>query len=288
MSTGRRQGTSQIGFHICPHTCGCIITQRAINLARRTPSWLRLTPIAHIAGDHLPIHIKSQEIHPNCGPGCQKFAAKGRPLTDAEYTAWVPHLGHWPTLHQHIPTHYHHLFPSNPLGDNYNAIPPPHPLPISSIQNVQQGMAAISFQPQAGSSSSNQPEIKSKPKLLFVESPRTDKVKTLEDAKMILTYDTFLVHQETPKPIIQALRTAPPGLAFLEHNDGKHPNVDSYLIHDLVSFLLLFEYSYLRPFPPDGLGDCIFKCGVDTSVDEMANIPGHRPWWRLQAYSVHA
>ena len=157
-STGRRQGTAEMGFLICPHTCGCVISQAAANKSRKKPKWLRQTPVFLKAGSHLPAHSTNEKAHPNCNPACQGFQMSGRSLTDAENTAWVPHLGNWRQLHQHIPPNFRHLIPPQPLEDGHQGIPPNHPLPNTSVQSIQQGMGFMSMQPEASTSGpSNRP-----------------------------------------------------------------------------------------------------------------------------------
>lgn len=146
----------------------------------------------------------------------------------------------------------------------------------------------MSLQPQAGSSGGlASTSNSSKRKLLFVGSPRAQTVKSLEDAKKILTYERFVENQDTPKTIIQALRTAPEGLVFQEPAD-KEEEFNIYWIHDLASVLLSFEYSYLTLFSPAGLGHCFFKWRVDASMDELVCISGHCPSGKFQPYPVYA
>ena len=250
-STGRRQGTAEMGFLICPHTCGCVISQAAANKSRKKPKWLRQTPVFLKAGSHLPAHSTNEKAHPNCNPACQGFQMSGRSLTDAENTAWVPHLGNWRQLHQHIPPNFRHLIPPQPLEDGHQGIPPNHPLPNTSVQSIQQGMGFMSMQPEASTSGpSNRPYPHAQAsgsvssslgerKCLFIESPRARGLTSAEEAAGFVSYDRYLMTEKTTKPIRSAILSAPKGLVFKEPptpND-RNPGVVSYQIHDMVSVL---------------------------------------------------
>jgi hypothetical protein len=148
--TGTRQGTTEVGFQICPHTCGCLISDGAANKSHKRPKWLRRTPVSLKAGNQIISHIRNHEVHPNCGNSCKGLNKQGRSLTDEEYQAWVPHLGNWTQLHIHIPHNFHALIPANPLEDEYQGIPPLHPLPLppastsSHLQATGSGLGTCS------------------------------------------------------------------------------------------------------------------------------------------------
>ena len=89
---GQRQGNPQLGFDICPHTCGCIITQSIVNKSRKKPDWFKWAPLALKDRRHILKHNKSTSIHPNCDNTCSMLDAEGRDLTHEEWTAWAPHL----------------------------------------------------------------------------------------------------------------------------------------------------------------------------------------------------
>jgi hypothetical protein len=238
-----------VGFVICPHICGCNISEAASNKSRRKPKWLQRTPVFLKAGSHLKSHAKNQEVHSNCNRACRGFEEPGRTLTDQEYTAWVPHLGNWTQLHPHIPEIFQHLIPVHPLEDAYRGIPPNHPLPNPSV-NVLQGMGRLSMQPQAASSSSRRPQnhpqhggsLSTGPnqlKLLMVATPRVqgcvyDGI-TIEEIKQLVVYDRFIVTVDTPPSIKRALQTAPRGYVIPEPADDANSELKSYFIHDVVS-----------------------------------------------------
>jgi hypothetical protein len=141
---GQRQGNPQLGFEICPHTCGCIITQSAANRSRRRPKWMKWVPLALKDGHHLVHHIKSTEVHPNCSAFCSRFESQARDLTPQEWTAWAPHLGHHTPFVAHIPPQYHTLIPVEPLEENYVPVFPTHPLP-TAVPSLQHGMTSMSI-----------------------------------------------------------------------------------------------------------------------------------------------
>ena len=153
-ATGERQGNRQLGFEICPHTCGCLITDAVAKRSRRAPKWLQWAPLALKDGSHIGTHSKNQEVHPNCSPACPNnaFRSVGRELTVAEHTAWTPHLGHYSPFHVHIPPQYHPLIPAQPLEDLYAGVLPPHPLPPAAVPHL--AMASLAIQPAASSSGS--------------------------------------------------------------------------------------------------------------------------------------
>ena len=299
--TGRRQGTTELGFHICPHTCGCQITDSIANKLHRKPKWLQRTPVFLKAGSHSGSHISNKEVHPDCGPACQGFTKKGRPLTDREYSAWVPHLGNWQQFHPHIPISFHNLIPVVLLEDEYHGILPPHPLPHPSVQSLQQGMVTMSMQPQASMSgpasamTSTQPHQHQAsmsgptsaststhphhrhhyqasmsgpasaststppypqaggsrslgtasgskgeaPKVLFIGTPRAGFVTSLEMTEGLMVYEMVNVSNETPERIQRTLRTAPDGFVFSRpaSPSDPYPEVETFVIHDLVSVL---------------------------------------------------
>jgi hypothetical protein len=195
-------------------------------------------------------------------------------LTNAELTAWVPHLGNWQRFHPHIPPAFHHLISPVPLEDNYNGVPPAHPLPQPvpilpppvPIQTLLQGMGSMSIasrasgpsgsrfvNAQAGPSGSRRTtsdseesrsesgldceyELPENRKLLFVESPRVWGVPNARAAQGLVSYNRLCVDQKTPRKILHTIRTAPPGFAFLEEEeeDDRYKAVKSYMIHDMV------------------------------------------------------
>ena len=57
-----RQGNPQLGYEICPHTCGCIITQAAANRSHRKPQWMKRAPLTLKDGHHLTSHIRTTPI----------------------------------------------------------------------------------------------------------------------------------------------------------------------------------------------------------------------------------
>ena len=126
--TGSCQGNPEIGLEICTHTCGCVPPSNALVRGCRKPKFLRLSPLYVKEGGAAKSHITNHEWHQQCGPHFPVFGnpGKGRELTDEEYTAWTPHLGHAKELHCHIPMKYHHLLPDEPQPDYEGALPP-HP-----------------------------------------------------------------------------------------------------------------------------------------------------------------
>jgi hypothetical protein len=76
-------------------------------------------------------------------------------------------------------------------------------------------------------------------KILFIETPRIRGVSSIEEARKLLVYDRYIVTSNTPKNILSALRTAPPGMVFEEEASDDDPNPDllSYYIHDSVRVL---------------------------------------------------
>jgi hypothetical protein len=263
-----RQGNPQLGFEICPHTCGCIITPSAISKSRKKPQWLKGAPIALKDGHHLTHHIKSKEVHPNCRAFCSKYESPGRNLTHEEWTAWTPHLGHYSPFASHIPLQYRSLIPATPLEENHTGALPNHPLP-NVAPSIQQGLASMSIQastsrhpsgpsqhpshqfPSAGPSNAPssilQIDLGPDPKFLFVESPRVTKldlVEVLENSEKFLIYNRYLLPEDKPSRFKTALRTAPRGMAIFETPDDadEHPDVQSYIIHDTVSVYLPLYY----------------------------------------------
>jgi hypothetical protein len=263
---GQRQGNPQLGFEICPHTCGCIITQSAANRSRRRPTWMKWAPIALKDGHHLTNHIKTKEVHPNCSAVCSKFQTPPRDLTLEEWTAWAPHLGHYTPFVTHIPSRYHNLIPSSPQEENYNGVLPNHPL--RTTLSLQHEMSSMSIQstsqhPSSQStsvgpsprftshhpldststspsnySSTSQINLGPNPSFIFVEAPRVSRSNPcLESVKDLLCYGRYLVPRENWKIFIKPLRSAPKGLAFQEPagKDDKHQDVLSFLIHDMAS-----------------------------------------------------
>lgn len=242
-ASGRRQGNQQLGFEICPHRCGCVITDAAAKRSRRKPGWMRWAPLTLADGHHLThYHVKSVEVHPNCTAACAQFNSSPRSLTDAEFTAWVPHLGHHARYHIHIPQRYHHLIPAIPLEEDYSGLLPPHPLPPQPIPNLAMSSLHISV-PSVAGPSSTQPQAsgsrdsqKRQKKLLFIEMPRLEECDDAKGAKGLVSYDRYCLGPNPPPIIRQALRDAPRGFAFKEHveSDDSETDVESYQIHDAV------------------------------------------------------
>jgi len=273
---GQRQGNPQLGFEICPHTCGCVITQSAANRSRRKPAWMKWAPLALKDGHHLAHHIKSPDVHPDCSAFCSRFQSPARDLTHEEWTAWTPHLGHVAQWAQHIPPRYRVLIPATPLEDNYAGPLPLHPLPAQA-PTLQHGLASMSIQststgastsqhpshppnsanqstqssqhlpgPSTSASGSNtttsQAVLGPKPLLIFVESPRLTRMDTnLGNVKNLVVYGTYLVPRQNASRFMKPLRTAPKGMAFQEppQSDDKYPEVISFWVHDSASVLLL-------------------------------------------------
>jgi hypothetical protein len=267
-----RQGNPQLGFEICPHTCGCIITQSAISKSRKKPQWMKGAPIALKDGHHLTHHIKSKDVHPNCTAFCSRFESPGRDLTHEEWTAWTPHLGHYTPFAPHIPVLHRSLIPATPLEENYAGTLPNHPLP-NIAPSLPQGFASMSLQastsrhpsgpsqhpshqiPSAGPSnapfSSLQYDLGPKPKLLFVETPRVTGMNAdLQGAKHLLVYYRYLLPKDKPSHFKKALETAPPGMAILEPMEIGDPYSDviSYYIHDTVSIFFDYYFSKFSDF----------------------------------------
>jgi hypothetical protein len=252
----QRQGNPQLGFEICPHTCGCIITQAAANRSRRKPQWMKWAPLALKDGRHLLNHIKTGEVHPNCSPTCAGFDRPGRDMTHEEWTAWAPLLGHYSPFIPHIPSRYRSLIPAAPLEEAYMGDLPSHPLP-TAVPSLQQGLASISIHsnpagPSTRSTSvgpstltTTQSRLGPRPRFIFVETPRlTGMEMTLESARGLLVYGRYLLQKSHPDIIKAALRTAPSGMAFLEDpgEDDQYPDVDSYIIHDMASIPFFFSF----------------------------------------------
>ena len=56
----------------------------------------------------------------------------------------------------------------------------------------------------------------------------------------LVSYNQYLTTQQTPWPIIDVLRMAPPGLVFKEPAEEEEDvDVDSYQIHNMVLILSL-------------------------------------------------
>jgi hypothetical protein len=196
---------------------------------------MRRAPIALKDGHHLKFHIRERERHPNCTTMCSKFDSIGRDLTHEEYTAWTPHLGHWSKFHEHIPRQYHALLPPTPLENVYDGPLPSHPLPtLSSSSSVPyEAMSSMTIMASGSGSGRFTPG-----KLLFIESPRLQGPDIdLAAAMTLITYDRYVVGDNTPQRIRVALRTAPPGFAYREIPDEEEENreVESYQIHDMAS-----------------------------------------------------
>lgn len=239
MSQGRRQGNPTLGFEICPHTCGCDITPAMANRSRRSPAWMKRTPVFLRDGKHIKKHISREDAHPHCNAACGQLSATlGRPLTEEEFQAWVPHLGHSTEFHRHL-VGYAHLFPPTPLEEDYR----PHDLPSHPLlpRTIQDMLASLSLQPEEGAPK----------KLLFVGSPRiVSGEMNFEEAKGILTYDRYLIYPDTPNTIKAAIRTAPAGFAYREPvlADDRHPHIGSYYVHDMASFSYYFINNFLMFF----------------------------------------
>ena len=190
---------------------------------------MRRAPLTLKAGHHLKFHIQSRDVHPNCTDACAKFNSQGRELTNEEYAAWVPHLGHYSKYHKHIPSRFHSLIPAIPLNDAYDGDLPTHPLPALQSRCLPGAMGSTSIQSLPGGP---------RPKLLFAESPRVNAEQIdIETAQTLISYDRYVVESNMPKHIKVALRTAPAGFAYLERpaEDDHNQNVPSFIIHDMAS-----------------------------------------------------
>ena len=272
---GQRQGNPQLGFEIRPHTCGCIITQSAVNRSWRKPRWMKRVPLALKDGHHLVHHIKTEEVHPNCSAFYSRFQSQPQNLTHEEWTAWTPHLGHYTPFVIHIPPQYCHLIPANPLEENYVGVLPNHPLPNplpTVAPSLPQGFASMSIQrtsmvsaftsqhssAQSASAGLSNPFLPSnrsmtaglsnqsnrsndlgvKPVFVFVETPWLTRMHVdLEAAKRLLVYGRCLVPKAKHDTFLKALRLAPFGMAFHEppEKDDQHQDIISFYIHDLAS-----------------------------------------------------
>ena len=201
---------------------------------------MRRAPLTLKDGHHLNFHIHSRDVHPNCTDACGKFDSPGRALTNEEYAAWVPHLGHYTKYHKHIPPQFQSLIPAIPLNDAYSGALPPHPLPdLRSLPEAMGSMSIRSLPGNSGSASS------AGPKLLLVESPRICAGWSgLETAQTLITYDRYVMERNTPAHIKAAFRTAPAGMAYLERpdEDDHNPDLESYQIHDMASIISLWKF----------------------------------------------
>ena len=254
---GQRQGNPQLGFNICPHTCGCIITQSIVNKSRKKPDWFKWAPLALKDGRHILKHNKSTSIHPNCDNTCSMLDAEGRDLTHEEWTAWALHLGHYTPFLPHIPVQYQSLFPAIWLEDAYQGNLPTHPLPPpSGATSLQQRLASMSLYPPASTQSTSEGPSGSsmgstsqgyhydqRPRFIFVETPRVTimDLRNITEAKGNLSYDTYFVTSRTPEPIKSALTSAPPNMVFRDvlQKDEEGIVVGSYMIHDMVRIISL-------------------------------------------------
>ncbi|KAJ7291775.1 hypothetical protein C8J57DRAFT_1273924, partial [Mycena rebaudengoi] len=114
-------------LQICPHSCGCDVSDEAVAIMARRPWWLGRCPVYESTGTGMRYHL-TREMHKNCRPGCPVYQSSpvcGRALTVDEFQSWVPQIGHLSQFHSLIPTEYQNLI--NPDATDPDSLPS-HPL----------------------------------------------------------------------------------------------------------------------------------------------------------------
>jgi len=249
MSTHPRPHRKEKGIEICGHTCGCVWTSETLKSGRRQLKWLQTVPIYLREGGGITRHCTNSSLHPNCAAGCPNHpdGKMARALSDAEYTAWTPHIGHDPRMLDGIPAEYHHLLPASGAEPDPSTFPT-HPLtstcPLtpslpSDCEIVHSLLNRLTLSPEAKPSTSHAAPIRRnrtwprggprRLKVLFVEITRASQPFDHDSTAHLVSYFDIVCQPGADAGLRTLLRGAPSGSATLK---GVRDDIETWLVHD--------------------------------------------------------